>query len=409
VSRPSSLTKTAIIVAVFAIAVGVRFFNYQNRIIFGPEQAMSLLISGQMLEKPSLLGQPYFRTTSRGHQLFTAPFFNYSLVPLMLLFKYRPMPITVFFTLLNLLTGLTLYHLTKKVFNFWTALFSSILFLFSSFMVGHSLFIWSLNWLPLLGLLVLFGLYRFYQTRSTQYSLYLGFLSGLILGLEYFYLLTLILVVGILLYYSKSKIKNAFYYLLGSIFAGMPMILFDLKHYFYHTRSVWQYFMDTLANPGQGHITYYHFLHFWPLLAILGGNILTRLWSKKRFLPVVTIIFLYMFLNLDLQPKLPAGVSLADWESAASVIADQRPENFNVASLLDFDTRAHQLRYFLKYYFHLEPEVYDNYNRISALYVLAPEEANLSPVNYELNSFYPYKVQKLSTNESGYSVYKLIK
>ncbi|KKU97799.1 MAG: hypothetical protein UY28_C0013G0001, partial [Candidatus Amesbacteria bacterium GW2011_GWB1_48_13] len=30
-------------------------------------------------------------------------------------------------------------------------------------------------------------------------------------------------------------------------------------------------------------------------------------------------------------------------------------------------------------------------------------------VNYELNSFYPYKVQKLSTNESGYSVYKLIK
>ena len=121
--------ETFILVVLIILALTVRFYNFPNRLIFGPEQAMSLITTGQMIkEQFSLLGEAYIqRTTSTGLYLFHSALFNYSLIPLEIIFRFDPLPITIFFTLLNIATGLLLYFMVKKITNKTIAWFSAFL------------------------------------------------------------------------------------------------------------------------------------------------------------------------------------------------------------------------------------------------------------------------------------------
>ena len=124
--------KNIFIILIIIFALFVRFYNFADRVTFGSEQARSLIVSGRYIkEKPSLLGQEYFRVTSSGHKLFSGSLFSYSLVPLQLIFNYKPIPITAYFAFLSVFTGLLLFLLTKKVLNFSVAIFSLIIFLFN--------------------------------------------------------------------------------------------------------------------------------------------------------------------------------------------------------------------------------------------------------------------------------------
>ena len=116
--------------SIFVIALFVRFYNFENRITFGPEQARSLMVSANYIQdKPSLLGQEYFRANSMGHKLFTSALFNYSLVPLLLVTDYEPYLITIYFVLLNVFIGIVFYWVCKKIYSKKVAIISLILFL----------------------------------------------------------------------------------------------------------------------------------------------------------------------------------------------------------------------------------------------------------------------------------------
>src|SRR5688572_20483878 len=95
-----------LIFAIFITAFFVRFYNFPDRVTFWSEQARSLVVSANYVrERPTLLGQEYFRVDSRGHKIFSGAIFNYSLVPLLIFFHYEPIPITGYFAVLSLLTG----------------------------------------------------------------------------------------------------------------------------------------------------------------------------------------------------------------------------------------------------------------------------------------------------------------
>ena len=292
--------KKFIILLIIIFAFFVRFYNFAERVTFGPEQAMSLIVSGRNIkEKPSLLGREYFRVTSNGHKLFTGVLSSYSLVPLQLIFNYKPIPITAFFVFLNIFTGLLLFLLARKVFNFPIATFSLIIFLFSGYMIYHSLFIWNLNYLPLVGLLVFYVLYLHYRKPNLIHVLILGGLSGVGINLQYLFIPFAFLLLLFVVWKSKHKIKPLLLFIVGAIFGNFTMVLFDLRHDFYHLRSLWQYFVDTLANPGQGSPTYYHFLHFWPIFALLTGLLVYLIWKRNKFV-ATSFVAIYIFVNLFL-------------------------------------------------------------------------------------------------------------
>ena len=409
--------KNLLIVAVFLFAFLVRFYNFGERITFGPEQAISLISAAENLEKPSLLGIPYLlRQTTSGLQLFTAPLFGYSLIPLILLFNFDPIAITGFFVFLNLFTGFLVFLVSKEIFDEKVALFSAVLFLFSSHMVYHSLFIWTSNYMPLIGVLTICGLYKFKKKQASFWTFALGVLTGVGFGIQYFYLLAGLLVLLVVLKVSKKRVIHGSYFLLGILVGELPTVLFDLKHNFYHLKTLWSYFVETLKFPGQSQLSYYHFLVFWPLLAILFGLVFSKIFTKSKLaLLAMAAVFIYLSLNSSLVSfknavGMPSGLTAKKILLASESISRDNPRNFNLSVLMDFDFRGYVLRYPLKYLYKKSPLSVEDYPNAGVLYVLSQKNYDFSqPGVWELRSFLPYKVVLLSEIDDNYGVFKLIK
>ena len=131
-----------ILFSILILAAFVRFYKFSDKVVYGPEQGISLISAVSNLEKPSLLGIPYLlRQTSEGLRIFTSPVFGYTLVPLIWSTNYDPIKITIFFSLLNIFTGILIFLFVKKILNKEAAIFSGIIFLFNSKMIYHSMFI----------------------------------------------------------------------------------------------------------------------------------------------------------------------------------------------------------------------------------------------------------------------------
>ena len=410
--------KGLLVVVIFLLALFVRFYNFGERITFGPEQAISLITSGRMItEKFSLLGvENVQRVTSTGHRIFSGVVFSYSLIPLQILFKFDPLPITAYFSLVNILTGLALYFLSRKMFKEKVALFATVLFLFSSQMIYHSLFIWILNYLPLVGLLTFYFLFKLRKDQKKLYPFVLGILSGLGLSFEYLYFFTGLIVLLIVLYYSKKKWLSFALFTIGGVLPNLPTIVFDIRHGYYHAFTLWQYLLDVVNGVNSSSLSYYHFLQFWPLMAIAGGILLIRLYQRQKFLAIFFVsLFLYLnlkssFISFNTPTGMPRELTLANIYSAARIIKEDSPKDFNVAVLVDFDTRGHILRYPLEFKYGIKPLGVIDYPISQSLYVLAEKGYNFEePGVWELTSFSPYKTKKLESISSNYSIFKLTK
>lgn len=402
---------------VLLIAFVVRFYNFEGRINFGPEQGISLISASENLDKFSLLGIPYLlRETLSGLRLFTAPLFGYSLIPLIVLFKFNPVPITAYFAILNLLTGILLYLVVKKIFNAKVALVTVVLFLFNNYMIYHSLFIWTSNYLPLFGVISIYLVYSLLKRRNDLKMVFaLGFVSGVAFGIQYFYFFTLVLIFCLCLFLVRKKVYASVVFVLGLILGELPTVIFDLRHGFYHIKTLSMYFLDTITNPGESNLSYYHLLNYWPLLALIVALILV--YGFKNYKISVAFLVFYIYINLtssNISFNHPIGMEEGlNWikiRRALEIISDDNPKNFNLVSLLDFDARAFILRYPLDYIYGKKPMGIEEYPKAESLYVLVKGEYDFdNPKVWELSSFQPYSFEILGKIDDNYAVYKLTK
>lgn len=405
-----------IVVAVFILAAVLRFYNFPSRVTFWSEQARSLIVSAEYLKKPSLLGQEYFRQASSGHTVFSGALFNYSLVPLLFIGNWNPVPITAYFALLNLLTGLIIYFAVKKLFGENLALFSTILFLFNDLMVYHSLFIWNYNYLPLIGILIFYFSLLNIKKSSSKYIFVLGLLSGIGISLQVLFLLPALLILIINLRKDKTKAKNFVVFILGALLGNLPMILFDLRHGFYQTKTLWQYFLDTLAGKSDAGFAYYYLLPFWPVFAVVAGFIFLKIYKFNKFIGIA-ILTIYLFLNITSgkidwhKPTgMPDGLRVSDVDYASKRISEDAKGDFNVSEVLDFDKRAYVFRYFVQYKYGKVPQGVADYPNSKLLYVLSGKDYNFPKSNiWEVSIGGPFKVTLLTDVGTGYAIYKLTK
>ncbi len=408
-----------LILSVLFIATLVRFINFENRMNFGPEQAISLSVAADYInEKFSLLGEPNVqRVTSYGHRIFHPPVFNYSLIPLLVVFNYDPIPVTVFFGLLNLGTGVVLFWVIKNNINMKVALFSLILFLFNSVMIQHSLFIWNQNYIPLLSIFIGFWIYKIKIANGKddfKHALLIGIFSGIILGIEFLFLVTMVFISGFIFYFSKRKIQVISGMLIGLVISLSPMILFDVRHQFYFMNTLIQYFIDTLKAPGQNNLSYYHFFQFWPPLVLLGGFILSKIYARTSLLASCMLIAYMLFnlfspqVNFTKAVGMNINLNYPKLAEAAKAIAEDKPVSFNVVTTWDFDSQAHPLRYLMKYRYNLNPANTEDYHNIKNLYVMSSSDYNFQKTSlYEIASFRPFNVALLKNIDNDYSVFKL--
>lgn len=411
------------IVFVFLLLVGVflRLYNFKNRLIFGPEQAISLTTSADNLEHFSLLGETnLIRKTSTGHIPFPDATFGYLLLPLILLFKFDPLAITFCFALLNLATGVILAVLVKKVFGPITSIFTFAFFMTSAVMIHHSLFIWIVNPTPLLAILSTYLCYVLFSKKNTErlkIILLLGTLSGLGFGMQKMYILFLIGTFLYIIYVSEKRVFNSLIFIGGVLLGNLPTLIFDIRHNFYHLITFLEYFGDVINKRVSGATTYYNYLYLYPLLFLFFGVVTTVIYKKSKLVALLTI-FLYVFINLnsamvnfERSTGMAKNITLESLKLASKKISTSNPpQKFNVATLWDFDTRALPMRYLLKYMYASVAEPVENYKDIDALYVLATDNYDIDhPKVWELQEFLPYKVNTLDNFAVGYKLYYLQK
>lgn len=413
-----------LVISLFAIGALLRFYNFENRLIFGPEQGISLLTSAANLEKFSLLGEYNLqRATSAGHNLIHGPLFSYFLLPFIFLFRFRALPISLVFPVLNLFTALVLFLMARRLFGKTVAILTLFFFLFSALMIYHSLFVWIYHPLILIGTLTIWLVALVAKNpRRLIPAFWLGLLSGIGFSLQYPYLIFAVFIFFLVVFLSQRRLLAAPLYLAGFFLANITRIIFDLRHDFYHLRTLWQFFIDVYIDRTISGATYpYHYLHLFPLFCLLLALFSAGLY--KLYKPLVLfpiIIFLYLnftspIFSLNRSLGMPAGITLKSLELAAATIAadisaDPPAGGFNVATLWDFDTRAHPLRYLLQYYHDLKPQGFADYGNVDALYVFAPENRDIyNPNVWELNTFKPYEVTVLTSPAVKYRLYKLTK
>ena len=197
-----------LIVLLFALGAFLRLYNFPNRLIFGPEQGISLLTAAANLTKFSLLGEYNLqRFTSAGHNLIHGPLFSYFLLPFVIIFNFRVLPISLVFPGLNLLTGFILFWVTKNLFGRSVAALTVFFFLTSSLMIYHSLFIWIYHPLVLLGVLAIWFVAALKKEpyRLTP-AFWLGLISGVGFSLQYPFLVFAAFLLFIVLLISKKHL-----------------------------------------------------------------------------------------------------------------------------------------------------------------------------------------------------------
>ncbi len=410
--------KHLLLFIIFGLGIIVRFYNFSNRVTFGPEQAISLITSGRMItEKFSLLGDPNVqRINSQGQRLYTGALFNYSLVPLQILFNFNPLKITFYFCILIILTGLFVYKIAYEIFDKVDAMFASVIFMLSAVTINHSLFIWNQNYNFLIGLLTYYFLFKLDKKKSKLYIFVLGLLSGMGVSTQYFYLFTFILVLCIIFLLYKSKIVGSILYLLGALLPNLPTLIFDIRHNYLHVLTVWRYFLDVIEGTTKSSVSYYHFLQFFPIIVILLGVALKRIYLRNKAISL-SLLTLFVYLNINsslVNFKAPTGMpnelTINTIFKAAEAIKEDSPKDFNVAVLVDFDTRGHILRYPLEFKYGLKAMGVEEYPSAKRIYVLADKSYDFeNPGVWELSSYKPYDVDKLASVGNDYAVFKLEK
>ena len=285
---------------------------------------MSFITSAQNLEKFSLLGETnLIRATSDSHIPFHGVMYSYFILPVLIIFRFRVLPITYFFAFLNLFTGLVLFLVVKKIFGKAVAALSLFFFLTSDVMIHHSLFAWIVNPTPLLGVLTLWLVYILTKhRRKLSPILGIGIVSGLGFGMQNFYIFFAAFLLFLISIISKRKLFAFFTYLFGVVIGSLPTIIFDVRHDFYHIRTFAQYFYEVAIGKASGTSTYYNYLFLYPFLFIFYAFITKLLYKIYKPLALVPVIlFLYgsfnsPFFNLHQSVGMAPGATSCPLDSA---------------------------------------------------------------------------------------------
>ncbi|MCX6724495.1 MAG: glycosyltransferase family 39 protein, partial [Candidatus Shapirobacteria bacterium] len=155
----------------------------------------------------------------------------------------------------------------------------------------------------------------------------------------------------------------------------------------------------------------------YPFVFLWFGYLFEKLISfKKRiffyFCFIVLIIFqLSSFrFKVDNGFGMPSGWNMKATKKAAKIIAEDASGKFNVANLLDGDTRGYAYRYLLSLS-GKEPLGVESYPESDILYVItkvSEKEVFSYPV-WEIYSFVPTKIEKSWTIKDNVKIFKLVK
>lgn len=226
---------TLLILAIFLIAVFLRFARIEENLLFSGEKGDNYLAikSTVLTRQLPLLGPP----TSHPW-LYFGPLYYWLMIPVMIVFNFNPIAGTYLGIVAGSLVIILNFSLIRKIFSQNTALFSSFLIGVSPLWIGFSrsarfYFLAAILFYPLL-----WALDKIWQDKM-QFLFWVGLVFGVMLN---FHLTPIILVPIILmiLWQKKKSLRTKDLWLgfFGFLIPNLPFLIYDLIHGFRMTTKL---------------------------------------------------------------------------------------------------------------------------------------------------------------------------
>ncbi|MCL5090880.1 MAG: glycosyltransferase family 39 protein [Patescibacteria group bacterium] len=398
---------------IFLILVGaafLRFYRLPELTTFAGDQGIDLLVVKRMIVDHdwTLLG-PKTSILS----IYNGPVYYYLILPVLFLSKLNPVSVSCFMVFLWLGAIFLTYFLTKEVFNERAGLIAAFLFSIWPPAIEFSRPSFNSFPTPFFAALFLFGIYKYLKNRHWGLVL-AGFCAGILLQLHYFNFFLIALTFTLFLIKKRFSFKFFFIFVVSFCLTFSPMIFFELRHDFFNSRTL----LKTLSERGMSDFTWqlHYFIAFFPLLFIFLGGLFNYLVKRNKLMGVVLFSLLsFLFLRgVDLKRDhgftMPEGWNLRGVEAAGEIIAADAGKDFNVASIIDGDTRAYPFRYIIETK-GKKPLGVEEYPEAQNLYIVAKgnEDFVLRYPVWEIQSFLPARIEKSWEVQNGYRIFKLVK
>lgn len=256
-------------------SVFFRVYRLNHTFNFFFDVARDYDISRQILvnKKLTLLGPPTSFGQWSQRETYFGPLHYYLIGLAFLLSGMDPLSPVILTGLLNLASGVILFILILKIFKSrYLALGVCAFYLLSPLSVIYSRFSWNPNCIPFFVGVSIFCLYE-YSLKKQGYILFLSaFFAGLAFQLHYVvfpYFIAVLFLIYFLNQTFKEKILSAFYFFSGSVVGVFPLVLFELRHNFFLTKSL--IFQFSSKNSIQFSFNIKNLVNYW--FSLIGRSV----------------------------------------------------------------------------------------------------------------------------------------
>lgn len=220
-------------------------------------------------------------------------------------------------------------------------------------------------------------------------------------------------------YYSLGN-QNNFLTLLLLIFSLICLIFFfgqKKKDSFLKIICLFWFFTALGVSFYHGELLDHYLGAIYPFVFLWFGYLFTKLISfKNGFFFFLCFIFLVILQLTAFRFKtgngweMPSGWNMKATKQSVKIIAEDAPDRFNIANLLDGDTRAYAYRYLISLS-GKEPLGVEEYPTTEVLYVIAREDENkiLNYPVWEIYSLGSVRIGKVWPIKEDVKIFKLVK
>jgi len=229
---------TAVLV-LLAIAAFLRLYKIGDYMTFLGDEGRDMLVVKRMIvdHKFTLLGP----TASVGG-FFLGPIYYYFMAPFLWLFNFDPAGPAVMVALFGTATVLLVYFVGKSFFNIRVGFLSASLYAVSPLIINYSRASWNPNLVPFFSLVVIYSLWRAVSGKPI-WLFPAGMSFGVLFQLHYITAFLLPVALFFLLIFGrrKSYLRYYFFAVIGFLITFSPFLLFEIRHGFPNSRSMYQF------------------------------------------------------------------------------------------------------------------------------------------------------------------------
>jgi hypothetical protein len=260
--------------SVIILSIFFRIYRLDQTFNFFFDVARDYEVSREILasHKITLLGPPTSFGQWSQRETYFGPL-HYYLVAISFLFSQaNPLSPVILTGSLNLISGIVLFVLVLNIFKSkYLALSVSLLYLLSPLSVSYSRFSWNPNCIPFFTTFSILFFWRFCQKQKNKDFFLSAFFSGLAFQLHYIVLPLILSELFVALIFKqsfKNKLMSIFWAISGFISGISPMLIFELRHNFFLTKSIASQFLT--KNTHWSGFSLKSIINYW--LSLFGIN-----------------------------------------------------------------------------------------------------------------------------------------